>query len=451
MLIQGHFDVVIVGGGVSGTAVARSLCRYTNASKVILIEKYPEPGLVNSHPLNNAQTQHDGGTETNYTLEHAKQVQRASIPLRNYVDQKNNPLLSHKTKRMVLGVGAEEVQGLRERYEEFKDAYPDLYLVEAEELGRIEPKIMDGRDPNQPVLALASDEGYAINYQLLAQVMLEDAKEANPDLEVSFNTQLNRVNAPSKGKPFVLRTSKGVITADVVIFTAGAFSLYFAQMMDYGKEYAILSVAGSFYTTKHPVLENKVYRVQIPGMPFAAIHGDPDILDATVTRFGPTTKPLPLMERYHPETLWPFLKIFFHTWDVIIALIVIIFSGHLLGYVIKNWAYDQPRLGPMLFAREIRAIVPKMKASDLVLRRRAGGLRPQLVNIKERRLEMGDKTLVGDRCIFNTTPSPGASVCMANAERDVKIAIQWLGEGYYFDEEAYQRELMTSREVHAPR
>ena len=54
---------------------------------------------------------------------------------------------------------------------------------------------------------------------------------------------------------------------------------------------------------------------------------------------------------------------------------------------------------------------------------------------------MGDSSIVGNNIIFNTTPSPGASVCLGNAHRDAKKIVEFLGPGYWFDEEKFQKEL----------
>lgn len=58
-------------------------------------------------------------------------------------------------------------------------------------------------------------------------------------------------------------------------------------------------VAGSFYLTKQKLLNGKVYMVQNPKLPFAALHGDPDLLADMNTRFGPTALVIPKLERYH--------------------------------------------------------------------------------------------------------------------------------------------------------
>jgi malate dehydrogenase (quinone) len=59
-----HYDVVIIGGGASGTALLYTLAKYTNIPHIALIEKYDRPGQVNSKASNNSQTLHVGDIET---------------------------------------------------------------------------------------------------------------------------------------------------------------------------------------------------------------------------------------------------------------------------------------------------------------------------------------------------------------------------------------------------
>src|SRR3989344_7718938 len=97
--------------------------------------------MVNSHPVNNAQTSHDGSTETNYDLEHALKVKASATALRRYIDSKGNPTLSRKVRRMVLAITKEEIENLYKRYKELKSHYPDLWLRLPQELLNIEPNL----------------------------------------------------------------------------------------------------------------------------------------------------------------------------------------------------------------------------------------------------------------------------------------------------------------------
>ncbi len=79
--------------------------------------------------------------------------------------------------------------------------------------------------------------------------------------------------------------------------------------MGHGTDYGCLPMAGSFYMTTKKILNGKVYMVQHPKLPFAALHGDPDILANGFTRFGPTALALPKLERYHGNsTVVDFLR-----------------------------------------------------------------------------------------------------------------------------------------------
>lgn len=440
-----RFDIIAVGAGVTTMAFLWILTFFTNVRRVLVLEKESWVGMVNSNPRNNAQTSHDGGTETNYSLEHALEVQKAAVMLRRFVERIGDLLLFRKRKRMVLAVGADEVAQLRKRFEEFASYYPDLYLAEWDELVTLEPKIMEGRDSGEPILAMVSKEGYIINYQRLAETFLSESLKKNPAIEVRFGTSVKMLSRDNEG--FVVETGTGeLFYSRTAFFGAGAFSLYFAQMLRLGLDYIILSVAGSFYSAGKQLL-NKVYRMQIEGLPFAAIHGDPDILDLNDTRFGPTTKPLPVMERHRYKTMGKLGRIYLRSplysfW----SLFKLLFSKQLLFYVLKNWLYDLPLLGPALFLLEARVIVPSLRYRDLKLRRGAGGIRPQIIDLRTSELIMGNVSIEGDGCLFNTTPSPGASVCLANAKRDVAKIVAMLGGEFTFNESAFEAEYEESHQ-----
>jgi len=432
-------DVCIIGGGVTGTALVYTLSRFSNVDDIILLEKYKRVATENSHPLNNAQTSHEGDTETNYTPEHALEVREAAVFLRRFIDSVNDPELSKKRLRMVIGVNEKEVARLKKRFEVIQRHYPHLKLAYYDDVEKIEPNVVRGRNRNKPFCALISTEGYIVNYQKLAEEFLKRAGTNNPKLRCMFNTEVLGIKRGDEN--YLIRTSRGVIVARTVEFAAGPWSLYFAHRLRYGLKYSILQVAGSFYSAGN-WLENKVYRTQVEGRPFAEIHGDPDILKMNDTRFGPTTKPIFFMERYHPETFRPYLKMkLITTLRGLATVLRILWKRKLIWYVFKNVLFDLPVIGPALFLPEAKKVVPKLRYRNLKLRKGAGGVRPQMVNLKTMDLEMGDSSIVGDKIIFNTTPSPGASVCLGNARRDAKRIVAFLDSKYHFDEEKFQKEL----------
>ena len=113
-------EVLIVGGGVCGTALLFELARYTDLASLTLVERYGQLAQVNSKATNNSQTIHCGDIETNYTLEKALKVKRTAEMIGRYaelLEPAERDLCVFRTPKMVLGVGAKECAFLRRRYE----------------------------------------------------------------------------------------------------------------------------------------------------------------------------------------------------------------------------------------------------------------------------------------------------------------------------------------------
>ena len=111
------YDLLIVGAGVSGSALLYLCTKYTDIKRIAVIEKYAAPARVNSLSSNNSQTLHCGDIETNYTLDKALKVQRAAGMLRNYaVAQPDAHHIIFKYPKMVLGVGTAECDLLKKTF-----------------------------------------------------------------------------------------------------------------------------------------------------------------------------------------------------------------------------------------------------------------------------------------------------------------------------------------------
>jgi len=438
-----RYEVLIVGGGVVGTALLYTLSKYTDIRNIGLIEKYPNLGLVNSAASNNSQTLHFGDIETNYTFEKAKSVKKMADMVMNYLDREKHPetglRVYAKFPKMVLAVGSEQVASLEKRFESFRTLFPNLRLIRRDEIARIEPRVVEGRDPKEEILALVTDDGYTVDFRRLCHSFVENAMKENPDLILHLDTKLLKIE--KRGDHYAILTNKGELLANSVVVAAGGHSLLIAKSLGYGKNLSVLSMAGSFYTGPK-VLNGKVYTIQVAKLPFAAIHGDPDVHNANITRFGPTAKPIFQLERYNSTTFTEYWKTFGLGISPIISLLKITFDKVLLAYILTNFLYDIPGFGKWLFTREIKKIVPSIKNSEIEYASKIGGTRPQIVNNTTHKLEMGEAKLNGDKIIFNITPSPGASTCLGNAYTDTSRIIEFLGNRYKFDKEAFERDLL---------
>ena len=354
-------------------------------------------------------------------------------------DLQSGKKIFSKYSKMVLAVGSSQVQELRMRYPDFSKLFPKLKMIERDEIGKIEPRVLEGRDPGQEILALVTEDGYTVDFKRLCHSFVDNALKKNPNLDIHLDTKLIKIS--KDGDQYTVLTDKGEFRASVVVIAAGGHSLMIAKSLGYGKNLAILSMAGSFYTAPK-VLNGKVYTIQVPKLPFAAIHGDPEVHSEQITRFGPTAKPIFQLERHNPSTFLEYWKTFGLGLSPILSLLKIASDKILLNYIFINFLYDLPYIGKRLFIREVRKIVPSLKLSELRYAKGIGGTRPQIVNNTTRKLEMGEAKLSGEKIIFNITPSPGASTCLGNAYSDTQEIINFFGGKFKFNKDAFEKDLM---------
>ncbi len=511
-------DVLVVGGGVCGTALLFELARYTDLGRIALVERYDQLALVNSKATNNSQTIHCGDIETNYTLEKALRVKRTAEMIVHYaelLDSASRERCVFRTPKMVLAVGDKECAVLRERFARFSPHFPAMELLEKQQIAEWEPAVaLDrGQLRAEQLLAIGIRRTYtAVDYGQLSESFVQQAQAAisaanaaavdavklqqvfagrppmegpaiyepaNPELDqpcidqssiaqtyleqppseqrrldLYLGTTVERIQPEGELFRVTLAPTPGCqggsgqpsqLLARHVVVNAGAHSLLMAQRMGFGMEYSCLPVAGSFYFTPD-LLQGKVYTVQNDKLPFAAIHGDPDVGAAGKTRFGPTALLLPMLERYKPASFWQFLQVLRLDWAVFSVLWQLFRIADIRNYILKNILFELPWLRRWLFLADARKIVPGMTIDQLSFAEGYGGVRPQLIDKRQRKLILGEASIEAmPGLVFNVTPSPGGTCCLGNAHRDLEAIVKRLDCG--FDRSGLQRELYGETEL----
>ncbi|KAL8424465.1 hypothetical protein Efla_005021 [Eimeria flavescens] len=442
------YDVFIVGGGVTGTALLYELSAFTNLKKLALVERRPAFGIVQSNPKNNSQTIHCGDIETNYTLQKARTVKRQADMLRNFATKLPAAVrdkIIYKFPKMALAVGPEECDFMEKRFHVFKDVFTNVKLINKRQICEVEPRVgMKNSHEERPEDLCAMfipDEHTGVDYINLAEAFVAQAKAMAGDktLDLALNTEVKDIKREADDL-FSIHTNHGVKQARFVVVSACGHSLLFAQRMGYGLQYSCLPMAGSFYFTKQ-MLNGKVYTVQDTRLPFAAVHGDPDVVATGMTRFGPTALPLPLLERFNLSTLPDFARVVNPDWNLVQVYLDLLNTSHMRNYVLRNFLFEVPVLNVKLFTKDVKKIVPSIKEEDLTCARGFGGVRPQLIDKNQKKLLLGEgKIMTGKNIIFNITPSPGGTTCLGTAETDVKEICKQLGGK--LDEAAFKKVLL---------
>jgi malate dehydrogenase (quinone) len=439
------YEVIVVGAGISGAALAYELSRYTDIKSIAILEKYDDVGVLNTLGKANSQTIHFGDIETNYTLAKASITKTTAKMVEKYCLQhklENEVIFSHQ--KMALGVGDKEVEFMLERYEEFKELFPNLQVWDKEHLKEVEPRLVydeNGKEREETIVGVGSvGEWTTVDYKKMSDSLIQNAKkEDGKTVDLFLNSQV--LDIQKVGETFKVRTKGQIYEADFVVVNAGAHSLYLAHQMGYGHEYSCLPVAGSFYMTNQKILNGKVYMVQNPKLPFAALHGDPDILEGGLTRFGPTALVLPKLERFKPGTYKDFWTTLRFDKKIVKIFAELLKDSDIRNYIFRNFLFEIPYFNKHLFVKDARKIIPSLHASEIKYAEGFGGVRPQVLNKKEGKLMLGEASInTGDGIVFNMTPSPGATSCLGNAKRDVINITKYLNKN--FDLEKFEDELI---------
>ena len=443
-----HYEVIIIGGGITGSALAYVLAEFSGIKNIALLEKYEGLATLNSKASANSQTIHCGDIETNYDLQKATEVKRKADMIVKYCQKHGyeNKFL-FQGQKMALGVGESEVELIKERFEKFKELYPYLQLFDKEELKKIEPKLVfDGRGEEraEDIIAMGVQSGVytTIDYGAMANSFVQNAKNVEgKTCDLYLNTEVQ--NITKVGDKFYIRTANRLsLSADFVVVDAGAHSLWLAHKMGLGQDLSTICIAGSFYLTKQKLLNGKVYMMQNPKLPFAALHGDPDLLADGCTRFGPTALTLPKLERYKGCRSVPeFFQSLNFDMDVAKVIWQNFGDSEVRDFLIRNIGFEIPILGKKLFVKNARKIIPSIREEDIYYAKGFGGVRPQVISHSQKKLLLGEAR-IGENpgIIFNMTPSPGATSCLGNALRDAKSACEYLGVS--FDDAKFDAEMM---------
>ncbi|MDX1809524.1 MAG: FAD-dependent oxidoreductase [Sulfurospirillaceae bacterium] len=445
-MMRNHYEVLVIGGGISGAALFYELAKYTDIKKIALFEKYDSLAKLNSKGTSNSQTIHCGDIETNYTVEKAKSVKRTAKMVEKYCLQHGyEDKFMFANQKMAIGVGDREVDYMRKRYEDFKELFPYLEVFEKEKLAEIEPNLIydeNGKERKDNIVGVGVEGGQysTVDFGMMAESLVENAiRDDDKETDIYLNAEIK--NIKRLGTMHIVQTATHTYTADFVVVDAGAHSLFLAHQMGEGLDYSCLPVAGSFYLSTKKILNGKVYMVQNPKLPFAALHGDPDILANGYTRFGPTALVLPKLERYTGGTYMDFFKTLRFDHNIAKIFADLLSDKDIRNYIFRNFLFEVPYLNKKFFLRDARKIIPGLQLSDIEYAKGFGGVRPQVLDKKNKKLMLGEASInSGNGIIFNMTPSPGATSCLGNAERDVKIVCEYLGKT--FDQEKFNNDLV---------
>ncbi len=220
-------DVLVIGAGVVGAAIARELSRYR--LRVMLVEK--EPDVSSGASKANSGIVHSGLHDHPGTLK-ARLCVRGNLLYEALAAELN--FLYRRNGSLVVARGADELPRLDELIGQGRqNGVSGLELIGGAELERLEPSLKPGLAGG----LLAPSGGIVIPFDLVF-ALVENAV-AN-GVELRLNTEVTGVRKQRDG--FMIETNQGLIEADFVVNAAGLASGSVSRLL------------GDESITIHPVL-----------------------------------------------------------------------------------------------------------------------------------------------------------------------------------------------------
>jgi L-2-hydroxyglutarate oxidase LhgO len=367
-------DFLIIGGGVIGLNLALQIRRRHSASKIILIEKESHCGKHASG--RNSGVLHAGFYYTADSLK-ARFTREGNSCMTEYC--RTRGLRINRCGKLVVAKDPADLAGLEELLKRAQKNGVELHEVTDQEARAIEPRVKTyGKALYSPATASVDPGEVMIS-------LVDDAQKAG--INILTNTAYRRYKAPA------VVTNKGRIAAGYVINAAGLYADKIAQDFGFSKDYRILPFKGIYlYSSEQPgALKTNIYPVPDLNHPFLGVHYTLTV-DGKI-KIGPTA--IPAFWREHYQGLDNF-----NLRESIEIL------GRELGMFLRN-DFGFRSLAFNEIQKHFKSKL-LMLASDLITgvsekhyqHWGSPGIRAQLVNIKERKLQM-DFCYEGDHSSFH--------------------------------------------------
>jgi L-2-hydroxyglutarate oxidase len=255
-----QYDIVVVGGGIVGLAVAHAVCRRHPAMRLGILEK--EPAVARHQTGHNSGVVHAGLYYRPGSLK-AQLCVSGAQRMAAFCDERC--LRYERCGKLVVAVDESEVPRLKELYRRgTANGVPDLHWLDAREVRRVEPHA-------QGVAALHSPHTAIADYPAVARALAADLVDRGADLLLGTRFAAARQDTGS----LHVATSQGEIRTRSLINCAGLHADQVARMMGAEVDVTIVPFRGEYYfirPERHALVRGLIYPVPDPGLPFLGVH-----------------------------------------------------------------------------------------------------------------------------------------------------------------------------------
>ena len=226
------YDVIIIGGGVVGTAVARELSQYR--LKIALVEKNSDvcegTTKANSAILHGGFDAKPGTLKARFNVRGNELVHRLAPQLGIHFRQIGS---------LVVAFSDEEMHEIRKLYERgLENGVPELELWDREKTLREEPNL----SPETRGALFSGTAGVVCPFSM-TYAFIENAVTNGAELICNAEVTAIEQTGTANGSAFSVTTEKGVFTTRSVVNAAGLYADTVAAMVG-DHDYAIVPRKG---------------------------------------------------------------------------------------------------------------------------------------------------------------------------------------------------------------
>jgi (S)-2-hydroxyglutarate dehydrogenase len=403
--MNSHHDVVIVGGGIVGLAVALEITRRFPRLRLLLLEK--EDGVGRHQSSHNSGVIHSGVYYKPGSLK-AKLCVTGAAAMLEFCREHGIP---HEVcGKVIVATRDDELPGLEElRRRGEANGLTGLRLIGAEELRDIEPHASGLR-------ALVVPSTGIIDYAAVCTKYAELISAQGGSISTATAVTGLRRHAGE----IVVETKRGAFSTNFLINCAGLFSDRVARMAGDNPQVMIVPFRGEYYNLtpeRSSLVRNLIYPVPDPRFPFLGVHFTRRITGSVDA--GPNAVFAFCREGYRRTD--------FNLRDLALSLA---FPGF-RRMAAKNWrsGFDEfhRSFSKPAFVRALQRLVPEVREEDLVPG--GSGVRAQAV-ARDGAL-VDDFQFVPSEKMLHVlnVPSPAATASLVIGREIVEAAEKYFGLG----------------------
>ncbi|MBO8155745.1 MAG: L-2-hydroxyglutarate oxidase [Bacillaceae bacterium] len=253
------YDYVIIGAGIVGLSVGRTISQQHPDARILILEK--EDGLARHQTGRNSGVIHSGIYYKPGSLK-ARLAKKGNEEIISFCREKG---ITYKVSgKVIVATKEDELPLLENLYQRGLENGLSLQKLSKEELEEKEPHV-------QGLQAIYVPSTGIVDFKEVAEAFLQEIQ--NQGGEITYHAEVTGIQ--SYDDRVVIETTKRKISSKYMVNCAGLYSDRIAELAGVKTELRIVPFRGEYYeiaTEKRDLVSGLVYPVPNPEFPFLGVH-----------------------------------------------------------------------------------------------------------------------------------------------------------------------------------